>query len=180
MRDEPASEHFWRHSGSLSALRCSTVATSWPASSKPPRDSPAQTTQHLGTRYGTSGIPGGGMVGLGCGVPPRSWWWCRICRQQENRILLPFHKSASQSVVRSLGHSQPPLPAREGWRDHRSHMLLAGLRVSGSAGSGCIAQSGCIGCSTTPIPSRHVTPCNIIYICVSCSVPVWLVHSLWY
>lgn len=112
------------------------------------------------------------------GAPLRSWWWCQICREQESRILLPFRKSVSQPVThsftRSLGHSvtvSHPCRPGEGWTTIALVCSLPdyGILDPQRAGSRCIAQSGCIGCSTNPSPSRHVTPATLFYICVSFS-----------
>jgi hypothetical protein len=173
LRDEPASEHFWRHSGSLSALRCSTVATSRPASSSPTRDCPAQTTQQLGTRYDTSGIPGGGLGcvalgwvgGLHFGRGGGGGGGVKFVESRKTAFCCHFTSpSASRSLIRSLGHGQPPLPARGGMEDYRTRLLLArftGFWTRKGAGSVCIAQSGCIGLQHTPSPGRHVTPATL-------------------
>lgn len=59
-------------------------------------------------------------------------------------------------------------------------MLLAGLRVSGPAASGLSVHCTIwlYRLQHHPHPKPPCDTCDIIYICASFSVPMWLVHSL--
>lgn len=140
-----------------------------PASSSPPRDSPAQTTQQLGTRYDTSGIPGGGLVasrwvGLGGSTSVAAATVeeevvvvvvvSNLSRAGKPHSAHFISQSASHSLIRSPGHGEPPLPARGGVH---TRMLLArftGFWTRKGAGLDALHNLVVSGAAHTPPPAQ--------------------------